>query len=93
MNIIRGTSPNGRKLTAKEFMIEGYDNIFFDKIDFVDLYKQYGYKMPKPLKKIYKHEILKATRDRHKEDTLNYKYWNYFLKKYGVKETLGKKLF
>lgn len=77
---------NHLDLRDKEFVIEGYPHIFSKKIDFKELYRDWGIEPPARTTKQMKHDILQKTRDRHKEDTLNWKYWEELRKDYGTEQ-------
>lgn len=73
---------NHLELRDKEFMIDGYPHIFSKKVDFKELFRDWGYVPPARMSKQVKHDILKLTRDRHSENTLNWKYWEELRKDY-----------
>ncbi|MGL5125898.1 MAG: hypothetical protein ACRC6U_07970 [Fusobacteriaceae bacterium] len=67
-----------------EFMIDGFPYIFTKKLDFKQLFLDWGYQPPKKITKQIKFEILVLTRDKFKDDqqSLNYKYWDFLCKEF-----------
>ncbi|MGL5050323.1 MAG: hypothetical protein ACRC6E_06755 [Fusobacteriaceae bacterium] len=76
---IQDTKKDIKELRDKEFVIEGYPQIFTTKVDYKVVFQMWGLVPPLRITKKAKIDILTKTRNKHDVSSLNYKYWDYLL--------------